>query len=116
MATWPASVPFVIAAPNIIAGPINAVVRTQMDVGPAKARRRATAATYAFSGSTPPLTAAQRDAFLLFHDVDLALGTLSFSATDPVTLATKTYRIIGPYELTRVGGSYRVSLDLEILP
>lgn len=116
MATWPASVPFLNSVPTTVSGPHQSVLRSAMDVGPAKARRRMTTGVYTITGRTRPMTEAQRDTFLAFHDSTLAGGVLPFQATDPVGGGVKTFRITGPYALERNGGGFVLQMSVEIVP
>jgi len=90
-----------------------------MDAGPAKARRR-------FTAAVRPLTVTYRmdddefAAFSVFVDATLAGGALEFLIPDPwATGGTFTVRLTSAYEWRGVAGldSHRdVSLALEIMP
>lgn len=87
-----------------------------MDVGPAKARRRMTVGVYTITGRTRPMTEAQRDAFVAFHDTTLGGGVLSFQATDPIFGGVKTFRIAGPYAIERNGAGFVLQMTVEQIP
>lgn len=114
---WPASVPFFIAFGGLSrTGPQDAVIRTAMDHGPDKTRRRFTAAPRGYSGTSPFWTKAQLATFETYFETDLMMGALSFSAIDPMDCTVKTFRFVGGYTVVPVGRKFRVSAGLEILP
>lgn len=116
MAAYP-SIPFFKAHGNLSrSGPQNAVIRTSMDAGPDKVRRRFTAAPRRFTGTTPFLTKTELETFETFFETTLQMGALSFTATDPLSCTTKTFRFVGDYKVNPAGRAFRVSAELEILP
>lgn len=98
-------------------------IRTQMDTGPPKVRRRFTAAITRIS---VPLTlrGSQKQVFDDFYINDLVDGVTTFDWQDPTTDQTVSFRIGEsgyPDFVLEVGGSpddriWRGVLDLEILP
>jgi hypothetical protein len=122
MASWPGTLPPV---PQIRGyeekTPAN-VIRTEMEVGPAKVRRRTT------GGIRPHkmlfnMTQAQVELFDEFLGAVLADGALAFDYAHPRTGTTVRFRIIPPvtYTLERPAtggdaGVWWVSLDMEQLP
>lgn len=120
MATWPASLPqnqFL----NLTDQRQDARVRTKMDAGPAKMRRRFTAAVRTFVAPIE-VNGTQRQAFDSFWINDTQEGSLSFSWSDPVTDETVNFRFVAPPTWTlEVGGTtasrlWRAHLHLEVLP
>lgn len=122
MVAWPATLPqeqFV----GLAEQRQDARLRTQMDQGPPKMRRRFTAAVKRF---TVPivLTGAQKQAFDVFYATTLQAGVLPFDWEDPTTDITVSMRFaddVPQFVLARGGaaGGDRVwtgSLGLEILP
>ncbi len=117
MATWPTSVPFFNVLEAISgSGPLGAVLRTQMDTGPAKTRPRFTAAPRSYSGVTPPLSAAQLADFETFYNATLKTGALSFTATDPRDCTSKTFRFLDGFTERQAGRKRQIIAQLEILP
>lgn len=116
MVAWPASLPqspllrgFVETAPD-------GLLRTAMDTGPAKTRRRFTAAVRPVKYPLL-LTTAQTETLDDFFVNTLASGALSFTHIHPRTTLAATYRIIGKPQYIPVSGSkWTTILDLEILP
>jgi hypothetical protein len=72
------------------------IIRTSMDVGPQKVRRRSTKAIEAFSVSLH-FTSKQLREFVDFWETDLAGGVGSFTWEHPRTDAQITCRIVGGF-------------------
>lgn len=120
MATWPGALPqdqFI--GLNDTRQP--AVVRSQPDTGPAKMRRRFTAAPR-FLTVPIVLDGSQRQTFDTFFITTIKEGSLTFDWEDPVDDTTVTFRFRTPprFELV-VGDSdvnkrvWRTNMELEIL-
>ena len=123
MPDWPASIPFKFAAgQDRENGPQGNVIRTAMEHGPPKQRRRFTAAVRERQVTLPPLTAAALATFEAFVEGDLGGGVLSFTAADPWRGNSATWRFVvpdsaAPYEITQIGPDrFGVSMVLERLP
>lgn len=114
MVDWPSELPqYPLADGWRETGPDN-VVRTPMDVGPAKVRRRSTSAPWTATAAFR-LTAAQLATFRAFLAVDLADRSLSYDWAHPVSGADATWRITEPPQLSPIAGGlyWRVDLTLE---
>jgi hypothetical protein len=109
---WPAELPATLLMEGLSAKPKSNVIRTAMDAGPQKARRRYTASTKIFTGRLL-LTAEQRAVFEQFYRTALADGVLRFNFTDPQTLEGREFRFTEDYTETSVDGRFEVSLSLE---
>jgi hypothetical protein len=94
------------------AKPNSNVIRTAMDAGPQKARRRYTASTKIFTGRII-LNAEQRALFEQFYHTALADGVLRFNFTNPQTLETQEFRFTDDYTETSIDGGFEISLSLE---
>ena len=92
----------------------SSVIRTRMDAGPDKTRRRYTASVKYFSG-TLLLDEAQRLKLEYFYSVMLADGVLRFIFTDPQTLETGEFRFKEEYTEISVSGKFEISMSLERL-
>jgi hypothetical protein len=92
--------------------PQSNVVRTAMDAGPKKARRRYTARAVKYSGRQA-FDRAELAAFERFYHVTLADGALRFNFTDPVSLETAEFRFAADYAASAVEGHFEVSMELE---
>lgn len=114
-AVWPASLP----SPNASGFSqtlADNVVRTEMDAGPAKVRRRSTSGV---KPATHPLLldATQKDTLISFYETTLVSGTLPFDHTDFLNSGTVAYRFVTPPGFTSAGANlWNALLDLEILP
>ncbi|APZ53749.1 hypothetical protein [Salipiger abyssi] len=119
MPEWPADIPFFTSKSGYRhSGPDGHILRSDMDVGPAKRRRRTSAAPEPFAGKIDRLSQAQLAAFKAFYRVALADGVLSFDATDPLTGETRRYAFDGPYQVGAHSNKVDATLsaNLEILP
>lgn len=116
MAAWPGSLPQL----SLLAGALETVqdgtIRTEMDAGPAKRRRRYTAVVRRF---TVPLvlTTDQVATLETFYDSTLQGGVDAFDWTHPRTGAAVSLAFVARYQLTPIGGGYyQVILDVEAQP
>lgn len=110
MATWPTSIP--ITRENFREAPPDRVIRSDMDVGPAKVRRRSTVAVRPVSISLF-LTDEQLDTFDEFY---LENDAISFTFIHPRTGATESARFTSVPDYVLDETMYRVTVNLEILP
>lgn len=117
MATWPATLPQVLQVTGFEEKLGATSIRTQMDAGPAKQRRRFTAAPRAITGSIT-VDSDGWDDFREFYEDTLEGGALSFDWVEPGTESTPaTFRFTAPPSRTAFGGDvWIVSMQLEILP
>ncbi len=90
-------------------------LRTSMEVGPAKVRRRSTAQPYPVKGVVK-VDESQLGTLREFYDDDLLGGTLRFSWKEPITLAAKEFRFTAPPNWSMTGGWFDVRLEFEVLP
>lgn len=112
-AAWPAILPTGFLN-GFAARQKSAIVRSEMDVGLPKLRRRATYTWDELDGEIF-CTRAQAEALRLFYRETAAAGTQRFTIVSPVDLAIYDGRFREPPELSHVGGSYfraRLALDL----
>lgn len=117
MADWPAAVPQNTARDGFtLSGPVNAVVSTQMDIGPPKRRARTTAAMRNASVTWALWTDAQLDAFEAWFSDDLMMGALSFTMLHPRTQASRLWLFKEGYQITPDGVLWRVTADLLLFP
>ena len=115
-AVWPSALPQRVLAPGYDEQPPELTLRTPMDAGPAKVRRRFTAGPRPIRASVR-LSMAQRQALDDFFVTVLAGGALPFDWSHPVTSASATFRFRSPPRITaRTATLFDAALDLEILP
>ena len=115
--TWPASLPQEPLVAGFTEQAPNTRIRSQMEAGPAKVRRRFTAGTRNFDCHLY-LSADQVEALDAFYVSTLAGGALSFGWKHPRTQAAVTYRFVEPpsYKPVKRGSAWQASLKLEVLP
>ncbi len=92
------------------------LIRSDMDVGPQKVRRRFTKGIDTISGSIT-LTTAQYNIFESFYDTTLNGGALTFEYNHPVTEVLTEFRFKGAPQYKSIGGgNYVASFAWEIVP
>ena len=116
MPTWPATLPVPPLAEGYREITANTLVRTEMEQGPAKIRRRTTAGvarlSLAYLLSTEDIQTLED-----FIQTDLSGGARGFSFTHPRTGHPIICRFRQLPEYGAVNGAYfRVSIELEIMP
>lgn len=116
MAIWPASLPQVLTVESYREQPPDVVLRTQMDAGPDKVRRRFTAGIRPVQGQIW-CTKTQVATLDAFYVTTLLGGSLPFDWQNSRTLTAASLRFRKPptYEPDHKD-LYRVGLELEILP
>lgn len=117
MPSWPGTLPTGPEWSSYQETSPNVALRTPMDVGPPKVRRRSTAGIRPFT-MTFLLTQAQVATLDTFYQTTLTGGTASFdSLTHPRTAAAATFRFVTPPQYQALGPNvYRASCQMEILP
>ena len=114
MATWPTSLPQEALAQGLQEAGQGAVIRSTVDVGPAKTRPRY---TKEMTNVTIPLTLTrdQKDTLEAFYKTTLALGALSFTWVFPSTGATVEFRFLSRPGYAPAGIKWRTALALEVM-
>jgi hypothetical protein len=112
--SWPAELPETILLEGLSAKQKSNVIRTEMDAGPQKARRRYTAASKIFTGRMI-LDSYQRGLLEHFYHQVLGDGVLRFNFTHPQTLAVQEFRFADDYTETSMDGLFEISVSLERL-
>jgi len=111
---WPGSLPKTLFINGLSAKRKTSVIRTAMDAGPKKTRRRYTASTKDFTGKML-LNSEQRLTLEQFYDVTLAGGVYRFNFTDPQTLVTAEFRFREEYTENSADGLFEITMQLERL-
>ncbi|WP_147613864.1 hypothetical protein [Treponema pectinovorum] len=88
------------------------VVRTEMDAGPAKARRRYTVSSKYFTG-TILLKSYERETFEAWYKHTLCDGILRFKMKDPQTLSYGEFRFSEDYTESNTDGLWQITMKLE---
>jgi len=113
---WPSMLPARPLAESYAEEVPDNVIRTATDQGPAKLRRRTTAAVRGLQLAYI-LSAAQTAMLDVFYLTDLKAGSLPFLQIHPRTGESVVMRFKSPPEYASLNGGYfRVTLALEILP
>ena len=91
-------------------------IRSQVEVGPAKLRRRFVDPVTTVNGGIT-VDQAQLQTFNTFYRTTLLSGVNSFNFADPVSGVDQEYRFIDPPVITPITDTqWAVSMNLEILP
>jgi hypothetical protein len=117
MASWPGTLPDFVTIDGFQETIPSNVIRSGMDTGPPKLRRRATSAPRPIN-CTQILTAAQVADLETFYMTTLTGGTQQFTWKNPRTGgAVTTMRFVDPPSWVSAGGGgyYEASYKLEIL-
>lgn len=116
MATWPSGLPQKPLAEGFAEQPQPNILRSDMDVGPAKMRKRYTSVIRVY-GMELLLTTAQVATLETFYYTTLGCVD-EFDWLDHRTGAAASYRFRSApsYSLAGAPGYWRTSLDLEALP
>lgn len=93
------------------------VIRTQMDVGPNKTRRRSTKSIDTYQVSLLVKDFNEFTDLYDFYDVDLNGGTLAFDFLDPLTNTTREFKFSSPPSFSSLGaGVFTASMQWETVP
>ncbi len=115
MTTWPATLPPP-ALSSLRESPPNNVIRTSMDKGPDKVRRRTTANIRPLSFNMK-LTPAQVETLDEFFTDTTFSGSIEFDYEHPRTGENVTARFVEPPQYSENSGAiYDCSVSLEIMP
>jgi len=111
---WPDYLPSDFLSGGLTIQPQSNVIRSKMDAGPNKARRRYTARTINFTGKQN-FDSNELFIFERFYRITLADGVLRFYFMDPVNSQLAEFRFTADYSVHENNGSYEVTLPLERL-
>ena len=115
MVAWPISLPAPLLDSQAFSDPDNSL-RSSMDKGPDKVRRR-TVANVAPISFSMFLTKAQAIAMRTFYRTTTFSGSVPFDFEDPLDASIISARFLEPPQYTEVQGvGYNVAISLEILP
>ena len=116
MATWPSGKRFTPIIGSLTESPPSNSIRSSMDKGPAKVRRRTTANVRPLSFKLV-LSKADTAVFDTFYVTTTVSGSIEFDYTHPRTGAACTARFAQePTYSERSGVVYEISVSLEIMP
>ena len=112
---WPVSLPQKLLISGAGGAPPDIALRSAVDAGPAKVRRRFTAGIEPVKGEML-LTYAQWSTFQTFYNATTLGGSLRFSWAHPLTSAAVEMRFTSAPAWAADGRLIKLSLSLEILP
>jgi hypothetical protein len=113
---WPSTLPQFFSEDNFQEVLDGAVLFSDMDVGPKKARRRFTKGIDEQSVSIQ-LNKAQYSIFVTFFKTTIAGGSIPVSFFHPITEAPLEFRIKSNPRVSSIGGGNTiVSFEIEIMP
>lgn len=116
MANWPDTLPPSPLIDGFEEEEPDVVLRTNMDAGPAKTRRRYTSGVSNLSWPTL-LTTAQRATLINFYRVSCDYGAIPYNVTHPITGDIVSVRFVKPPKFQAASHSlFRATLNLEIMP
>lgn len=116
MATWPVTLPTTPLQDGYSETLPNNIIRTQMDKGPAKVRKRMTSNVRPISCAFV-LTTAQLAIFESFFITDCAYGAIHFDWAHPRTGSTLDFRFTDQPKYEPMSGTdWYVTFNLEQLP
>jgi hypothetical protein len=92
-------------------------LKTEMDIGPAKYRRRFTKSVDQLSTSILLNSITEFNTFYSFFDSDLNGGINEFEIDHPITGVLSSFKFSSPPSITALGGGvFSVSMEWEIVP
>jgi len=118
VATWPETLPQKLLVDGYSQAAANTLMRSNMETGPAKQRRRFSSGVEPVSGKLI-LDYTEFDTLKEFYDTTLIGGSLRFIWKDPTDQLSgnRLFRFTSPINWTTYGaGLFNVSLQLEMLP
>jgi len=114
-ATWPSQLQTLLNEDSFGFEIGNTSLRTDMDIGPAKVRRRSTKSIDKITGSID-LTISQYSIFYDFFDITTNGGVGTFYFDHPITGVQTEFRFVGEPRVTSIGGgNFRASFVWEII-
>ena len=114
-ATWPSTLPQRFLSDSFAEESADNLIVSNMSVGPAKMRRRTTAAVRPISGSMY-VTAEQLATLRAFIGNDIADRALPFTFPDQRGGPALHVRMTAPISISAMGLEWRVGIALEVLP
>ena len=117
MAVWPVTLPTQVSWTGYQGAPRDNRIRTQMEAGPPKMRRRFRAGIETITCGQTALTKAQITTLQGFYETTLQGGTLPFDWVHPLTQAATSFRFaVPPSWQGRGPDAFDATYGLEILP
>ena len=114
-AAWPTTLPQHFLREDFAGTSPDNLIASEMSIGPAKVRRRSTAAVSIMNG-TMIMTEAQLTTFETFVETTIAERSKAFTFPNPRGGADLLVRMPKSYTWAPDGVQWRVSFQLEVLP
>lgn len=111
--SWPTSLPQYVLQSGYNEEPLESVIRTPVEGGNTKSRRRFTGKFMKFDVRLM-MTEAQAVTFEDFYWNTLKAGTLPFEWVHPRTRSAKTMKLLAPPKASSSDGNFTYSLRLEM--
>ena len=116
MIQWPTSLQQLVNADSFNLKKGSTTIRSDVDIGPAKVRRRMTKSTDTVTVGFN-LTKAEYLIHEEFYDIDLNGGVNAFEFKNPITQVVEVYRYNSEPEYKSIGGvNFVVNMQWERLP
>lgn len=112
---WPATLPQKFLVRNYAEGGKDNLVRSENEIGPAKVRRRASAAVRPVSGAII-VDDTQLATLRSFIADTIGDGALAFTFPAQSEAGTWLVRFREPIEIVPIGVQWEIAIELEILP
>lgn len=113
---WPGTLQQLLSEANFGIAKGETTIRSDMDIGPKKVRRRFTKGVDIFTASIY-LTVTQFTLFETFYDTTLSGGSLPFTFNHPITGVATDFRFASePVYRSIGGGNFTVDFNWEKLP
>ena len=112
---WPSTLPQKFEQDGYSEDLADNTIRSEVDVGPAKVRKRYTAGVDVVSGKMH-LTADQVDTLKTFYRTDTEGGSLKFNFDHPTENKTMECRFTKPPGIVPLAHEFEGNIELEILP
>lgn len=114
-AAWPATLPQQFLRDGFEGTSADNIIASSVSTGPAKTRRRTTAAVRPLSG-TMIMTSAQLATFRAFVSTTIAERSRPFTFPDPYGGSDLLVRMVEPFKDAPNVLDWRVTITLEVLP
>ena len=113
---WPSTLQQLLSEASFSYEIADTSLRTDMDIGPQKVRRRYTKPVNSLTGSIY-LTQVQFNIFYSFYNTTLNGGTIQFEFNHPITGVLTNWRFKGPARVQSIGGgNFTVEFSWEEMP
>lgn len=113
--TWPETLPQALLMDSYEESAPDVLIKSNVETGPAKVRRRVTAAIRPIKGHQI-MNDEQLGIFKVFFNSTLYGGAMRFTWTDPTGDDPVEMRFVDAPSWASQDGYYRVEMNLEILP